>query len=144
MGQTVKKRLEYQLRPSAKNSECVMMLAKLIKEAAKTGEPHQLLTVKAEGKTFADLLKAIRNQVTQDNTRDILSIRKVGEKEEVQIRLKAGEKAKSLKAVISNRVVGVIVDNRGRKSQHTNFHTKDIERDAKEDSVRGGVAEAYQ
>lgn len=93
----------------------------------KPAEPTQTITVRAEGRTFADLLKDVRTKVSKEELGEVLSIRKVDDKEELQLRLRAGPKVAEVRGTIQNKVEGVEVSEGGRRSIPFTFIIKDLE-----------------
>lgn len=102
------------------------------------------MTVKMEGRSYTDLLREMREKVLKEEVGEVLSVQKLGDKDVLQIRVKAGPSSSILKNVISSRVEGAVVQQSGAQSGPKVFHIKDLEWDSTEDVVRKGVAHAIQ
>lgn len=143
LGQLVKRILEYQMRRTG--VEAFLTLDKTMREqGAKSAQSKQIpstaVVVKAEGRTFADLLKDMKTRINKDDTGDILSVRK-GPNEEIQLRLRAGKGVEEIKKVISDRVEGAVVKEIRRGPQKVPFHIKDLDYQATVDEVKEGLKE---
>lgn len=69
-------------------------------------EPTQKVLITSEGKSYAELLKDGKDHVAQEEVGEVLSLRKLGEKNEIQIRVKAVPKADALKDVMKSKLPG--------------------------------------
>lgn len=142
LGQAVRKVLEIMFVRAGREVACLM--EKVVPEKRRpevTGPPSRTMVVKVQGKTYADLLKEVREQVAHEGA-EILSVRKTGEGDGMQLRVKEGPNAGAIKEVIQQKVHGAVVTSVGARSRLMTFHVKDLEMDATEMMVKTGVAQA--
>lgn len=141
LGTAFMKVLEYELRRSSRVADCY--LAKMIEKrrSAPPAIPSQVMVVSAQGRTYADLLKEVKNKVPKEEAGDVLSVRKVGGSEDLHIRVKVGPDSDKLRDAIASRVEGVKVSQGGRRQRPVVFHIKDLEEDTNEEAIRRGLAE---
>lgn len=90
--------------------------AKQVKVAVQHWPPTTKLMVKVEGRSFAELLKKIKNKVSKEDVGDIFLVRK-GPNEALELRVKASKDIDVIKKAINDKVQGVMVKKTVRKVQ---------------------------
>lgn len=139
LGFMLRRLLEYEARRAEMDvSLSFEKIQKEVKGERKDGVPSLTVAVKAEGKSYADLLRSMKERISKEDTGEILSVKK-GPKEELQIRVKAGKKLEEIKKVIANKVEGAVVKETGRRLQAVVFHIKDLDMEATADEIREGI-----
>lgn len=122
--------LEYEARRG--DEEYVVIMEKRTREmrtVAQYGPPATKVMVKADGRSFADLLKDMKGKVSKEDVGDILSARK-GKNGELELRVKPGKSIDEIKNVISDKVQGVVIKDAVRKALPVVFTIKDLDQDA--------------
>lgn len=116
-GHLLRKLLEYEARRDKK--EVLLTLERVSKSSkvvTKPAEPATAVVIKAEGRTFADLLREMKSRINKKDTGDILSVRR-GPNEELHLKVKAGKGVEELRKTISDKVEGAVVRESGRNAQ---------------------------
>lgn len=140
LGQITRNLLEYEARRA--NAVVHLTLEKRTretKEAKKPGIPTTRVTVKADGRSFADLLRDMKTKVNKEETGEVLSVKK-GPRDELQLTLKAGKAVDEIKKVIGNKVEGAVVKEVGRKIPPVLYHIKGLDLEATTEDIKEGFS----
>lgn len=141
LGLLLKKLLEYEWRSTDDYVSLYVSKEEATKRAEIRGPPSDVLVVKAEGKTYADLFREVKQKVSKEEAGEVLSVRRVGEREELKIRVRASPSTETLKELIRSKVQGAVVFQGGRGTRPVPFQIRDLEEETTEDDVRSAVAE---
>lgn len=107
------------------------------------------VVVQAPGKTYADLLKTVKDKVKAEEAGDILSIRK-GRDQQLEVRISGSQKAGEFSSLLKNRAEELQVDIRTKGDRRTVVHVKDLLYDTTEREIKEaiekvlGVGEGFQ
>lgn len=121
--------------------------------SARRGTPpvveSKTVVVKAPGKSYADLLKTMKEKVKAEEAGEILSIRK-GRDQQLEVRISGSQKAGEFSSLLKNRAEELQVDIRTKGDRKTVVHVKDMLCDTTEQEVKEavekvlGVEESFQ
>lgn len=90
--------------------------------------------VKAQGRSYADLLRTVKSSVSQEEVGDILSLKK-GVNDDLYIRVQGSKKAAELKTLLKTKAADLKIDLRSRESRRTVVHVKGIAMDTTEEEI---------
>lgn len=139
VGSIMRKVLEYNLRRNGQYAEVYLEQEVDVKKEKIYGEPTKTVLVEGRGKSYADLLREVKSNVPVEEVKDVLSLRKMENKEVLQIRIKEGPKANELVAKLKTKLEDVKCRLRGAKS--CSFLIRDIELDTTEDELKKNLGE---
>lgn len=138
LGQLTRKILEYEARRT--EVEVSLKLEKRLREVKQANNqvvPATRFVVKVAGRSYADLLRDLKKNITKEETGDVLSVKK-GPKDELLLTLKAGKAVEDIKNAIGNKVEGAVVKEAGRRIPPVPYHVKDMDFEATADDIREG------
>lgn len=96
------------------------------------------IVVQAQGKTYADLLKTMKEKVKVEEAGEILSIRK-GRDEQLEVRVSGVQKAGEFSAMLKDRAGDLQVDIRNKGDRRTVVHIKDMLGDTTEGELKEAI-----
>lgn len=110
--------------------------------SARRGTPpvieSKTVIVKAPGKSYADLLKTMKEKVKAEEAGEILSIKK-GRDQQLEVRINGSQKAGEFSSLLKNRAEDLQVNIRTKGDRRTVVHVKDMLCDTKECEVKEAV-----
>lgn len=109
-----------------------------IKKATPPAEQSRTVIVKAEGKTYAELLRSMKDAVTSEEANNVISLRK-GRNEELHVRIQGAEKAEQFTSILRDKAADLHVDIKSRAGRRTVVHIRDVEHDTTEQEVMAAI-----
>lgn len=109
-----------------------------IKKATPPAEDSRTIVVKSEGKTYAELLGAMKTAVARDDVKDVISLKK-GKNEEVLVRIQGSKRAAEFSSILKDKVADLKVDLKTRAGRRTTVHIRDVESDTTEEEILAAI-----
>lgn len=106
-----------------------------VRRAAPPVTESKTVVVRAPGKSYADLLKTVKDRVSREEAGEVLSIRK-GRNQEMEVRIQGTKKAGEFTNMLRDRAADLQVDLRTRGDRRTVVHIKDLEYDTTENEIK--------
>lgn len=103
-------------------------------------EGSKIVVIKAQGKSYAELLRVMKDKVFKEEAGEVLSLRK-GRNNELEVRIKGEECATQFTSVLRERAAELQVDMRTRGDRRAVVHIKDLEPDVTERDIQEAIVE---
>lgn len=134
----LRKLLEYNAR-RYKRTFSILKGLKVKKPQIERGPETRKVAVALEGKSYAEVMKEVKNKVKADEIGEVLSIRR-GKGEEAVIRVKGNETiAENVVQTLKGKLQGAKIDRVGRPPRKTFITIKDIEMGVKTEEVSEAI-----
>lgn len=110
-----------------------------IKKATPPADQSRTVIVKAEGKTYAELLRSMKGAVTSEEANNVIALRK-GRNEELHVRIEGAKNAEDFTTLLRDKAADLHVDLKSRATRRAVVHIRDVEFETSEQEVMAAIA----
>lgn len=103
-------------------------------------QDNRTIVIKADGRSYANLLKTMKRTVTVEEAREVLYLRR-GARKELYMQVKDAQKTEKLKTLLRIKAVDLQMDIKTREDCKTVVHIKDIEAEMTELEIQHVIAQ---